>query len=344
MWVYKRILVAVLPAMVACSEAPPGACPSEFAAGAACVGHLRQEGRSWQGRSWQGRSWQGRSWQGTGTAVSTVAGIRIGGAPVTELALSGTVITGLLDGQPVAGTDFLGAVVTQTDVDGTRFESTITSVEVDAQDPTGELLLYTLTATNPDTGAVENLCAPDPFGGRAAIPVYGSWDATGAHATSGSQFMFGCTSGVVSKCIRWGYKPWKTVNGISLADYHQSCTRMARADYCGDGVSHTVDGTLIDLYDDLGIQVKSAFELGSPLVFDAAWTTEGAWCMAKDRWLKLSTLPTVTLACKLKFLSLSPLLAASPVEASDLCLVKRSDVPRSSVHLDNRSGLNISLN
>jgi hypothetical protein len=155
--------------------------------------------------------------------------------------------------------------------------------------------------------------------------------------------MFGCTSGVVAKCLRWGYKPWKTVAGRALADYHQACTRMARADYCGDGVTHTQEGTLIDLYDDLGIQQQSPPDLLAPLVFDAAWTTQGAYCMTKQRWLSLSGLTSVSAECKNKFLNLFPLIESSPVAPLDLCLVKRRDVARSEVHIDNQSGINIQL-
>ena len=155
--------------------------------------------------------------------------------------------------------------------------------------------------------------------------------------------MFGCTSGVVAKCVRWGYRPWESVNGTALFDYHQACTRMARADYCGDGISQTENGTLIDLYDDLGIQVQAPLDLTSPLVFEAAWTPWGAYCIAKDRWLKLLQLPTVTLSCKSKFLELYPLIETSPVDSLDVCAVKRPDLSRSDVHIDNKSGINIEL-
>ena len=310
----------------------------ESGSGGESLGTTAQEGRSWQGRSWQGRSWQGVS-----TAVSSVLRAKIGDVAVDGLHLEGTVLVGALAGQPVSGADFAGATITQQDVDGTTFDSVITSVQTDPQDPSGEILLYTLTAYNPNTGATENICNPDPWGGRYATPVYGSWDSSGAHLDSTTQFMFACTSGVVAKCVRWGYKPWKTVAGSALADYHQACTRMARADYCGDGVSHTEDGTLIDLYDDLGIQVRSAPDLQSPLFFDAAWSPKGAYCVAKDRWLKLSSLVSVTLDCKLKFVNLLPLVTASPVDSADVCLVKRSDIARSEVHLDNQSALNIEL-
>src|SRR5207244_135325 len=68
-----------------------------------------------------------------------------------------------------------------------------------------------------------------------------------------------------------------------LKDYHQACTRMARADYCGNGTSHTVEGNLIDMYDNLGIRTRSVTaERGvdpSLLSFEAAWGPDGAYCL-----------------------------------------------------------------
>ncbi len=329
--------------LFACAGDSSKDCLADGTGASSCIDNLQQPGRSWQGRSFQGRSFQGRSFQGSTLAVSTVNQISLNGVQVDNVQLSGTVLHGSVNGQDISGTDFIGAVVIQNELDGTTSESTISNVAVDSQDAAGEILLYTLVTKNPITGQSENMCAPDPWGGQYATPVYGAWDVTGVHQESTTQFMFGCTSGVVAKCVRWGYKPWKSVAGQSLAEYHQICTRMATADYCGDGVSHTVDGTLIDMYDDLGIQVKAPFDLTSPLVFDAAWTTQGAYCVSKDRWLNLQSLATVDAACKAKFVNLFPLLATSPVDSSDLCLVKRTDIPRTSVHIDNRSGLNITL-
>ena len=57
------------------------------------------------------------------------------------------------------------------------------------------------------------------------------------------RFSVTCTSGVIGKCVRAGYKPWKTAaDGRPMWDYHQACTRLIRADYCGDGRTHTRDG------------------------------------------------------------------------------------------------------
>jgi ADYC domain-containing protein len=47
--------------------------------------------------------------------------------------------------------------------------------------------------------------------------------------------------------VRFGYKPWREAAGKPRWDYHQACVRMVRADYAGDGIGHTRDGTLIDL-------------------------------------------------------------------------------------------------
>ena len=68
----------------------------------------------------------------------------------------------------------------------------------------------------------------------------------------------------------------------SNADVHQSCTRLARADYCGDGRPWTLDGTTIDAYDVLGVQAR----LGDPSFgFEAAWGEHGAICVNETRYV-----------------------------------------------------------
>ncbi|MFO0580235.1 MAG: ADYC domain-containing protein [Polyangia bacterium] len=338
MRLHYSLFAATAGLLAACSEAPPPApCGPDAAAQTGCLTQVRQEGRSFQGRSFQGRSFQG-----TSTSILTVQQIRIGGVPVDDLRLEGSLLSGAVGGRAVAGADFIGAVVTQQEPDGSLFDSTVTDVRTDPRDPAAEIVLYSLSAYNLSTGTQDNVCSPDPEGERWATPVYGTWDGSGAHLDSPTQFLFACTSGVIAKCVRWGYKPWKVLGDRSLAEYHQACTRMARADYCGDGVSYTQDGTLIDLYDDLRIQQRAPLELSSLLLFDAAWTPQGAYCIAKDRWLSLQALGPM-LSCKTRFISVGLLPLASPVDPEDLCLLKRDDVPRSAAHLDNRSALNIRL-
>jgi hypothetical protein len=57
---------------------------------------------------------------------------------------------------------------------------------------------------------------------------------------------------------------------------------MARADYCGDGVPHTREGTLIDMFDAGGIQVR---EERAGFTFEAGWGPAGAVCVSEARYL-----------------------------------------------------------
>ncbi|MFY0537673.1 ADYC domain-containing protein [Nannocystis pusilla] len=87
---------------------------------------------------------------------------------------------------------------------------------------------------------------------------------------------FACKNAALAKCVLFGYRPWSTKNGVSLADYHQACTRMVRADYCGNGTPHTVSGTPIHVLDQLGIQTAAA---STSYVVEAEWGPNGAVCL-----------------------------------------------------------------
>ena len=74
-----------------------------------------------------------------------------------------------------------------------------------------------------------------------------------------------CRGAVLAKCTEFGYRRWATAtrcslgsgcSDVALAPIHQACTRMMRADYCGDGMPNTVDGHPIDIYDALGVNVE----------------------------------------------------------------------------------------
>jgi hypothetical protein len=78
---------------------------------------------------------------------------------------------------------------------------------------------------------------------------------------------------------------------------HWICTRAARADYCGNGTSHTRDGTTINIWDNLAapgpIQSHGNTPLG--MVFEAGWSTNGAVCLSHARWLLGG--PIIALGC-----------------------------------------------
>jgi hypothetical protein len=180
----------------------------------------------------------------------------------------------------------VGAVLEARDEQGRPLRFRIDAVAPDADDRDGEIFLYTVsfqpaTAKN---GSWRPYCSPDKKGRRTAIPLAGSWDASGAWSAGDGALTFACTSGAIGKCVRFGYKPWKTVEGRSLADYHAACVRMIRADYCGDGRPHTRNGTWVDIYDTLGIQSRVPDETARAVLLEAGWSPQGATHLNRPRW------------------------------------------------------------
>ncbi|MBS2032983.1 MAG: hypothetical protein JST54_34240 [Deltaproteobacteria bacterium] len=151
----------------------------------------------------------------------------------------------------------------------------VESIAADPRDAAGEVHLYGLSLQRGQ--AWVPYCAPDIDGRRAAIPVGGAWAASGEPIDAGADALtFACTSGAIGKCLRLGYAPWRKVDGgPSLARLHSACVRMIRADYCGDGKSHTVDGTVIDIADVRNIQKLEPSNAGAE-VLEAGWSENGA--------------------------------------------------------------------
>jgi hypothetical protein len=149
-------------------------------------------------------------------------------------------------------------------------------------------------------GGWKNACPPNAAGETWGLPL----SLPEGHPGRDGAITVSCASGVVAKCVRWGYPPWaRGPGGEDLAPFHASCVRMARADYCGDGRPYTKDGTSIDNYDDLGIQKRGAAD-DPTYVFEAGWSPQGAVCVAHPRWSDQVTLERLRLQC--------PRLAAIP--------------------------------
>lgn len=150
-------------------------------------------------------------------------------------------------------------------------------------------------------GGWQPACEPDPYGARWGFPVALPPDHPGYE----NSITLTCASGAVGKCALFGYRPWADgPHGEELLPLHAACVRMARADYCGDGEAHTLDGTAIDIYDVLGIQSRGATDDAS-FVFEAGWTGAGAVCVDHTRWPDLLSLEQLHAQC--------PRLAAMPV-------------------------------
>ncbi len=147
-----------------------------------------------------------------------------------------------------------------------------------------------------------------------AIVLRGEWSEAEGVSWGGDQISddpyqvtFACVTGALGKCAadcttpgaceaqavpvalgyrRWAAPRWWAVEDAdgSIAyhwrDYameHQACTRMIRADYCGNGVSMTADGTQIDVYDRMHDNWwDEATSVPPAWFFDATWNEDGA--------------------------------------------------------------------
>jgi hypothetical protein len=201
--------------------------------------------------------------------------------------VNGTALSGTTEyGTPVGWQDFIGASMIGVTDTGAEVKMRIDAI-TPRQDP--ELLDYVI-AYKPDNGPWTPACGSDKDGQPVpAIPLTGVWSYAegapggGSHIDNPSpgMFTFACRMSVLEKCVSAGYKPWgsavETKGNQSkvrpLRPLHQACTRMMRADYCGDGMPHTKEHTLIDVWDALGMEVQTqGWEL------EAEWTMNGASC------------------------------------------------------------------
>ena len=258
-----------------------------------------QAGISPQGISPQGISPQGISPQGMTLQGFLVAGATLADAPLANVRVERGEVVAEQGGATLRGTALVGAHfqaqahnAAASPPATAQLEYRIAAIqpELAQYDPTGtgHTFLYTLERWVDDTASWQPACAADVDGRNVAIPLAAIWDDHGDRSVSSAMFTFSCTTGVIAKCYRWGYRPWVTGYG-DLTAMHWACTRMARADYCGDGVSHTHDGTLINMWDTLPapgpIQRRAGPLQSLGMLFEAGWDTGGAVCLSRARWL-----------------------------------------------------------
>jgi len=258
------------------------------------------------GMTSQGVTLQGMILQGSALEGMTMLGYRVDGATLSGTTLRNVHVergelVAARGGTTLRGTGLVGAHLfaqvrnlAATPPASALVEYRITAIapETSQNDPTqtGNTFLYTLEQWVADNASWQPGCPADSDGRRVAIPLTATWDEHGDQSVSSQLFTFGCTTGVIAKCYRWGYRPWITGYG-DLVPMHQTCTRLARADYCGVGVPHTRTGTTINVWDDLPapgpIQAHGGI-LGLPplgMLFEAGWNTEGAVCLSHSRWI-----------------------------------------------------------
>jgi hypothetical protein len=238
-----------------------------------------------------------------GSALNGVAlnGVRMNGSELGGLSLHGTVLAGTgADGTAVTPETLIGAELSGTLADGSAIALRIDDVR-NAPVPNDDLYVYLvsyLAGGEPQAADDwQHLCGDDVVGQPiAAMPLSGLWDyqmgvpGGGAWTAMPGWMTFACRGAVLAKCVEMGYRPWQSLqrceggrcSDVSLADAHQACTRMVRADYCGDGQPYTVNGRAINVYDGLGLQTDT-----EQWAFEAEWQPQGASCLSQQRVYQL---------------------------------------------------------
>lgn len=257
----------------------------------------------------------------------------LGGEQIkTVRAIEGHLVGTNSKNQPIPPNGWAGATMTAVNLSSTvQYRLLIKSVEPVSADPSdvwwqgidraGTLYFYDVRYQKGNNWV--SFCQPDMYGETHAIPLPIYYDDHGVQHSLDNPyaplsalkppptFAWACSSGVSSKAVKWGYFPWLRPDSASLdqmRQVHWAVTRAARADYCGDGNSHTYDNTLVRLWDNVtpnpiwtnpdapnGIVAGSsgvfranltATTADAPpqLYFEAAWSTEGATCLSKLRY------------------------------------------------------------
>lgn len=112
-------------------------------------------------------------------------------------------------------------------------------------------------------------------------------------------------------------------------DLHQACIRAVRADYCGDGIGNTENGTLIDLFDRYGIFPEDpAADKEKKLVFEAAFSPEGAICVARTRIPERATVESLAKACPRLVGKLGPACTETEVKKNPRALIFLKSIDR----------------
>jgi hypothetical protein len=157
--------------------------------------------------------------------------------------------------------------------DSTSRKKTVKVLDVEPLSPGSDVLLYDLSIKVDDNEWVP-LCVDNAGEPTQAILLADVWDASTGDRLSptGDGLTFACRDAALAKCVEWGYKPWDP----QLREHHQACTRLVRADYCGDGESHTAPGTLVHVLDQVGVQ---SIDPEREFVVEAEWGPDGAVCL-----------------------------------------------------------------
>ena len=184
----------------------------------------------------------------------------------------------LPDGSILSQDGLPGTILTLGDGSGAQRRIRIDAVQSDDRDPTGEVMLYTLSEPDPAAAEWRNAWQPDRTGDD-----WGSHSRARSRRTGGTSWSRVNIDHVHRRSrgdCSVGRQTLATLpDGTSLEPYYQACVRLVarvlrrwRGPYC--------NGTPIDLFDRIGIQQD---ETAPDMTLEAAFGPEGAVCVAHTR-------------------------------------------------------------
>jgi hypothetical protein len=252
---FKPILTAIL----VC-----GACASP---GDESVGEISQNGISQNGISMNGISMNGISMNGTSLNGATITGVSVSGTSSTGSAITASSTTA----PPLSGGSLVGSTWNATASNGAAVKLRVDSAMAGAS-PSTDLWFYGISYQT--SGGWSPLCGLDASNQAIlAVSVAGTWAAVASdsahYAASTTQFTLACRARTIAKCVELGYKTYR-----GYTNQLTSCVRLLRGDYCGSGNAYTIDGTTLNLYDNVGVQADT-----EAWAVEAEWTPSGARCV-----------------------------------------------------------------
>jgi hypothetical protein len=234
-------------------------------------------GMSVNGTSLNGVSVNGTTLNGMSVNGISLNGMTVNGMSVNGASATGSQLSGVSGGAQLTGAALVGATLSAQLSD---WSTLVLRIDGTAMLPAPNADLRTYTITYQTSAGWKPLCP----NANEALMFPGTWNlGTVRHQWDSNMFSLACRGSTFAKCAELGYK------GDNLLDtYHQACTRALRADYCGDGVSHTINGTEINIFDKLGRQLDTL-----SWTVESNWTPDGATCINKARVLTSLVEPDV---------------------------------------------------
>ncbi len=136
---------------------------------------------------------------------------------------------------------------------------------------------------------VKNVCAGsllEPLASAATVLGGETYNNETKEVNAGQTgwFTLACAGSAAAKMKLMGYAPQTNFPGTSApstADARQATLKMITADYCGEGVSYTANGTPVVWENHEGTVDSSNWH--TPGVVEAVWTADGALCLGTPR-------------------------------------------------------------